>query len=95
MMPNNVANQCHQAWQTTAVDDPVLCGPCAIARWLQAHEVIVTKIATPAVSKRLRNLEPLISTSPHACREPIALDDRSGGHPLLAPVNQWDTPRSR
>jgi hypothetical protein len=23
------------------------------------------------------------------CREPLVLDDRSGGHPLLAPVNQW------
>ena len=78
-----------QVRTVAAVDDPVLCGPCAIARWLQTHDVIVTKIATPAVSKHLRKLEPLISTSPHACREPIALDDRSGGHPLLAPVNQW------
>src|SRR6478735_2016891 len=72
-----------------AVDDPVLCGPCAIARWLQTHDVIVTKIATPAVSRHLRKLESLISTSPHTCRDPIALDDRSRGHPLLAPVNQW------
>jgi hypothetical protein len=72
-----------------AVDDPVLCGPCAIARWLQTHDVIVTKIATPAVSRHLRKAESLTSTSPHVCREPLVLDERSAGHPLLAPVNQW------
>ena len=36
-----------------------------------------------------------VATSPHVCREPLALDERSAGHPLLAPVTQWDTPRSR
>ncbi|HET9647402.1 MAG TPA: hypothetical protein VFP34_04125 [Microlunatus sp.] len=71
------------------VDDPALCGPCAVARWLQTHDVIVTKIATPAVSRHLRKLESLTSTSRHVCREPLVLDDRSGGQPLLAPVNQW------
>jgi hypothetical protein len=72
-----------------AVHDPVLCGPCAVARWLQTHDVIVTKIATPTVSRHLRKLKSLTGTSPHVCREPLALDERSGGHPLLAPVNQW------
>jgi hypothetical protein len=72
-----------------AVDDPVLCGPCAVARWLRTHDVIVTKIATPAVSRHLRKAHSLTSTSPHTCREPLVLDDRSGSHPLLAPVNQW------
>ena len=73
----------------SAVDDPVLCGPCAIARWLQTHDVIVTQIATPAVARHLRKLESLTSTSPHVCREQLTLDDRSADHPLLAPVTQW------
>jgi hypothetical protein len=73
-----------QARTVDAVDDPVLCGPCAIARWRQTHDVIVTKIATPAVSRHLRKAESLTGASPHVCREPLTLDARSGGHPLLA-----------
>jgi hypothetical protein len=72
-----------------AVDDPVICGPCAIARWLQTHDVIVVKIATRALSDHLKTAETLTSASPHVCREPGTLDDRAVGHPLLAPVNQW------
>ena len=72
-----------------AVDDPVVCGPCAVARWRRTHDVIVVKIATPAVSDHLRKAKAPTSTSPHACRRPLRLDDRSAGHPLLAPVNQW------
>lgn len=73
----------------SAMDDPVLCGPCAIARWMQTHDVIVVKIATRAVSDHLKKAETLTSASPHVCGEPLMLDDRSGSHPLLAPVNQW------
>jgi hypothetical protein len=72
-----------------AVEDPVLCGPCAIARWLQTHDVIVVKIATRAVCDHLRKAKTLTSTTPHACRRPLMIDDRSSGNPLLAPVNQW------
>ena len=31
----------------------MLCGPCAIARWLHTHQVIVVKIATRAVADHL------------------------------------------
>src|SRR6478672_9098620 len=72
-----------------AVDDPVLCGPCAIARWLQTHDVIVVKIATRAVCDHLRKAKTLTSTTPHACRRPLMIDDRSAGPPLRAPVTQW------
>ncbi len=79
-----------QTRTVAAVDDPVLCGPCAIAQWLQTHDVIVTKIATRAVSDHLRKLESLTtSTSPHACWQSPELDERSAGTPLLWPVNQW------
>jgi len=72
-----------------AVDDPVLCGPCAIVRWLQTHEVIVVKIATRAVSDHLREAQSLTSTSFHVCREPVTLAGRTADSPLLAPVTQW------
>src|SRR6185312_7945280 len=59
------------------------------ARWLQTHDVIVVKIATRAVCDHLRKAKTLTSTAPHACRRPLMIDDRSAGHPLLAPVTQW------
>lgn len=69
--------------------DPVLCGPCAVARWLQTHRVIVTKIATRAVADHLDRLKPLTGESSHVCREPFSVDDRAVRDPLLAPVTQW------
>lgn len=82
-------NLAGQVRTLAAVDDPVVCGPCALARWRRTHDVIVVKIATPAISAHLRKAKAPTSTSPHACRRPLTLDDRSAGHPLLAPVNQW------
>jgi hypothetical protein len=72
-----------------AVDDPVVCGPCAVARWRRTHDVIVVKIATRAVSDHLRKAHAPTSASPHACRQPLALGERSAGQPLLEPVTQW------
>ena len=51
--------------------------------------MIVVKIATRAVSDHLRKAKTPTSTSPHACRRPLTLDERSASHPLLAPVTQW------
>ncbi len=72
-----------------ATDDPVLCGPCAIARWLVTHQVIVTKIATRAIADHLRAVEPVTTESVHACLEPRAADERTLASPLLATADQW------
>ena len=76
-----------------AVEDPVLCGPCAIARWLQIHQVIVTKVATRAAADHLDRLKPLTGESSHVCREPFSVSDRAAsgpfagaGHPVGAPA---------
>ena len=72
-----------------AVEDPVVCGPCAIARWLHTHQVIVTKIATRAIADHLDKAVSPTSQSSHVCREPFSVDDRAASDPLLAPVTQW------
>jgi hypothetical protein len=72
-----------------AVDDPVVCGPCAVARWLRTHQVIVTRIATRAVATHLDKVKAPTSSSPHACRRPFTLADRAVDVPLLATANQW------
>lgn len=73
-----------------AAADPVLCGPCAVARWLHTHRIIVTRIATRAVAQHLDKAEPVTTDSPHACRTPVpAADERTAGSPLLATADQW------
>jgi hypothetical protein len=78
-----------RTWTVEAGADPVLCGPCAIARWLTTHQVIVTRIATRAVADHLDRLKPLTGESSHVCREPFSVSDRAASGPLLAPVTEW------
>jgi hypothetical protein len=76
-----------QATFTSPVGKPL--NPNSDSRWQRTHDVIVVKIAARAVSDHLREAESLTSASPHVCREPLIIDDRADGSPLLAPVNQW------
>jgi len=73
-----------------AVADPVLCGPCAVARWLRTHHIIVTKIATRAVAEHLDDeTQTVTSGSPHACSAALTASGGATTSPLLATSNQW------
>ena len=72
-----------------AAADPVLCGPCAVVRWLTTHQVIVTKIATRAVADHLDAAESVTVCSTHVCVEPIPVAGRGADSSLLASPNQW------
>ena len=78
-----------RAWTVDAVPDPVLCGPCAVVRWLTTHQVIVTKIATRAVADHLDAAESVTVCSTHVCVEPIPVAGRGADSSLLASPNQW------
>lgn len=78
-----------RTWTVDAVPDPVLCGPCAVARWLTTHRIIVTKIATRAVADHLDTVESVAGDSTHVCRAPMPAAGREAGSPLLASPNQW------
>ena len=91
-----------RTWTVEAVDDPVLCGPCAIARWLHTHHVIVTRIATRAVAEHLDDeTQTVTGGSPHVCVGTVKASGGAAGSPLLATSNQWGhtpfppTPMSR
>ena len=91
-----------RTWTVEAVDDPVLCGPCAVGRWLRTHHVIVTRIATRVVAEHLDDeAQTLTGGSPHACVEPLTECGGAAGSPLLATSDQWGhtpfppTPMSR
>lgn len=78
-----------RTWIVEAVDDPVLCGPCAIARWLETHRIIITKIATRAVADQLDSAESVTGDSTHLCRRPSPASGGVADSPLLASPNQW------
>src|SRR4051812_22496796 len=78
-----------RTWTVDVVPDPVLCGPCAIARWLTTHRIIVTKIATRVVADHLDTAEPVVGDSAHVCLAPMSVPGREVDSPLLASPNQW------
>jgi hypothetical protein len=78
-----------RSWTLEAMPDPVLCGPCAIARWLDTHRIIVTKIATRAVADHLDSADSITGDSTHVCRRPSPASGGVADSPLLASPNQW------
>ena len=78
-----------RAWAVDRVADPVLCGPCAVARWLTTHRIIVTKIATRAAADHLDAAESVVGDSAHVCLAPMPMPGREADSPLLASPNQW------
>jgi hypothetical protein len=79
-----------RTWTVQAMDDPVLCGPCAVARWLHTHHVIVTRIATRVVADHLDDdTQTVTSSSPHACIREFTATGGAEGSPLLATSDQW------
>ena len=68
------------------VDDPVVCGPCVLARWIQALDWAVT-------FQRLADLlehAPQVSVdSAHACVNVATPGAATLATALLPPDNQW------
>jgi hypothetical protein len=78
-----------RTWTDEATADPVLCGPCAVVRWLDTHLIIVTKIATRVVADHLDTADSPTGDSTHVCLEPMPASGRVAESPLLASPNQW------
>ena len=48
---------------------PLLCGPCAVTRWLRVLDLVVTKTQPPRSSPdSIKDAEPVTEQSPHLCR---------------------------
>ncbi len=73
-----------------AVDDPVLCGPCAVARWLRVHRVLADpRFGTRTVAELFDRANEPTDTSAHACRGATPSTDEWATIPLLPPIDQW------
>ena len=76
-------------WTLRPADDGLLCGGCAILRWLEVLEVAATKVATAEVAGLLKTAPEVTGRSPHVCRTPLELAASTRGTPLLSPIDQW------
>ena len=77
------------SWTVASEDDPVLCGPCAITRWLRVLDVVMTKPSHRVLARQLKDAEPLTEQSPHLCRSTREISSLTGGVPLLPSIDQW------
>ena len=77
------------AWTVVADPDPVLCGPCAITRWLRVVDLAVTKITTGTVATAVDKADPLTVQSPHLCRSTKTIRQATLVVPVFSSINQW------
>jgi hypothetical protein len=77
------------AWTVVADPDAVLCGPCAVARWLRVVDLAVTKITTGTVAAAVDKADPVIPGSPHLCRSTKTIGEASLVVPVFSSINQW------
>ena len=73
----------------TATDDPVLCGPCAITRWLRVLDAVMTKPSHRVLAKQIDDADPVTDRSPHLCRSTRELSSLIVDVPLLPSIDQW------
>jgi hypothetical protein len=78
-----------RTWTVMPEDNPILCGSCAIVRWLRVLDVAMTKISTAAVADAIGHSKAVTVDSTHQCRSTRALNAASLAQPLLPPINQW------
>ena len=76
-------------WTLRPADDAVLCGPCAVVRWLKILDLAVTKPSTKTIARALKKASAIDHRSPHVCDSGPVLDEATRGVPLLPPIDQW------
>jgi len=72
-----------------ATEENVLCGPCALARWLHALELATRypdqRVATAVITRGPR----LATDSPHACEGITRITPTTHPQPLLPAIDPW------
>ena len=69
-------------------ESPVLCGPCALARWRRLLDITVAKKAR--MSEFLtQKAKGVTENSHHPCRAPQPIDSKTLVVSLFPPINQW------
>src|SRR5664280_1493636 len=76
-------------WTIGANRDVVLCGSCAVTRWLKILNLAVTKPSTKTMARALKRAKAIDHRSPHVCSSGPVLGESTRGVPLLPPIDQW------
>lgn len=76
-------------WILTGHNNPMLCVPCAVTRWLRALDVEMTAPSFRVLARSLRKAVPVTDRSPHRCRSIRPLSRATLDAPLIAPIDQW------
>jgi hypothetical protein len=78
------------SWTLRPADDgPLMCGVCAILRWLEVLDIAATRVATGEVAGLLKGAPEVTGRSPHVCQLSLELAASTRGTPLLSPIDQW------
>ena len=76
-------------WTIGADGDVVLCGSCAVTRWLKILDLAVTKPSTKTIARALKKASAVDHRSPHVCLAGPVLGETTRTVPLLPPIDQW------
>jgi hypothetical protein len=77
------------AWKVAPHQDPVVCGPCAVVRWLRALDLVITRPGKRDLGRALKKAKAVTGASAHLCRSTRRIDPATMVAPLLAPIDQW------
>jgi hypothetical protein len=73
-------------------DDDLLCGPCALARWVHALDLTVVYPDGRVIAAVIARAVPLTPDSPHLCQSNNAITEVTRRVALLPPIDRWGHP---
>ena len=76
-------------WTVLPGDDALLCGPCAVTRWLRVLDLAVTQPSPRVLARAVKAAPPVTDHSPHQCRSTRSEAEATRSAPLLPPIDQW------
>jgi len=72
-----------------ASEDNLICGPCALARWLHLLDMTVIYPDRYVIDAVIARAAPLSADSPHLCNGTHPVTDATRQLPLLPPIDRW------
>lgn len=73
-------------------ENDLLCGPCALARWVHALDLTVVYPDSRVIAAVIGRAVPLTANSPHLCDSNNDITDVTRRVPLLPPIDRWGHP---
>lgn len=69
-------------------DDDLICGPCALARWLRALDMTAIYPTGRVIAAVIARAAPLTADSPHLCQGTVTVTEATRSMSLLTALNQ-------